>query len=219
MSAAKNALPSDVVRAWQIGGCAPGTGQTGAGRRSRARGLHCGACCVSQKGAREEIADRANGHSSKFRKKRVALEKLRSVTHTCNMSHSRQAVFSLELEESQAMITDMRGRLQDYEAVREILEEAGRSKAQTADLCDAQLYLTKTDLASDAEFLAMVELINSQIFQSAAQIADFVDFESAAPHHAPLFVAGAKEKTSPLVGETLLVLLEIVRHRHYSFAL
>ncbi|PCH36677.1 hypothetical protein WOLCODRAFT_82678 [Wolfiporia cocos MD-104 SS10] len=107
-------------------------------------------------------------------------------------------------------------------AVREELEEAHRSNKQqqleldalrrthqqtadlletrTADLRDAQLYLTKTDSVSDAEVLALVEQLNSQIYQAAAQISDSTDFNNI-------------ERIMPLVGEALVGLLGIVRHQ------
>ncbi|PCH36684.1 hypothetical protein WOLCODRAFT_20686 [Wolfiporia cocos MD-104 SS10] len=90
---------------------------------------------------------------------------------------------------------------------------------RTADLRDAQLYLTKTDSVSDAEILALVEQLNSEIFQAAAQISDSIDFDNVVHHTEPLLIESAKERIRPLVGEALVGLLGIVRHRDDPFCI
>ncbi|PCH36689.1 hypothetical protein WOLCODRAFT_127533, partial [Wolfiporia cocos MD-104 SS10] len=92
-------------------------------------------------------------------------------------------------------------------------------ETRTADLHDAQVYLTKTDYVSDAEVVAMVEQLNAKIFQAASHIADSIDFESVVQHSIPQATEKATERATALVGEALVGYLQLARHRDDSFCL
>ncbi|PCH36690.1 hypothetical protein WOLCODRAFT_109047 [Wolfiporia cocos MD-104 SS10] len=135
-----------------------------------------------------------------------------------------------ELDGSRAHVGSISGQLQETKRDRQQLQlqlnalrrEHEQTLAlldvRTAELRDAQLYLTNTDSVSDAEVLALVEQLNAQIFQAAAQIAT-IDFDRVVQHPVQQVTEGAKERVTALVGGKLVELLQYVRHQDDPFCL
>lgn len=88
-------------------------------------------------------------------------------------------------------------------------------QTRTAELQDAQTYLTLTDTHSHADILRLVEDINNTVFQSSAAIADaLVDISRWEDKHARDYdmTTGTRDKVVHDLGEPLVVLLESRDH-------
>ncbi|KAH9847716.1 hypothetical protein C2E23DRAFT_740990 [Lenzites betulinus] len=85
--------------------------------------------------------------------------------HISHLERERKAESAAKAERERALV--------QMQAERRNLTEL--LETRTAELKEAQTYLSKVDDVSDSDVLALVERINTQIFQTAAKIAD--DFQ------------------------------------------
>ncbi|KAI0350809.1 hypothetical protein OH77DRAFT_1430635 [Trametes cingulata] len=86
-------------------------------------------------------------------------------------------------------------------------------ETRTAELKEAQTYLSKVDDVTDSEVVRLVDRINSLIFQTAAKIADdFLRFYGARDDSALAEAAAGRLEKSTLVGTQLLQALRTEDH-------
>ncbi|KAF8871914.1 hypothetical protein CPB85DRAFT_1445283 [Mucidula mucida] len=109
------------------------------------------------------------------------------------------------LTQSQSEVATLRQQLQQEGALRS--EDKKLLDTRSQELQDSQAYLTIADTVSIAETLAMVENLNSDIFQVAATVADEAFLE-----HYELSKENA-ERARRCFGDNILRLLYEARHR------
>lgn len=84
---------------------------------------------------------------------------------------------------------------------------------RTAELKEAQTYLNKVDDVADSEVLALVQRINTQIFQTAAKISDdFQAFYGTQKYSAIVKEAVGRLDKSTMVGAELPLILSTTDH-------
>ncbi len=109
------------------------------------------------------------------------------------------------LTQSQSEVATLRQQLQQEGALRS--EDKKLLDTRSQELQDSQAYLTIADTVSIAETLAMVENLNSDIFQVAATVADEAFLE-----HYELSKENA-ERARRWFGDNILRLFYEARHR------
>lgn len=82
-------------------------------------------------------------------------------------------------------------------------------KTRSAELRQAQAYLSTVDALSHADILGMVERLNSNIFQLAASIADFFQYDK--PALVPYQLADRVQRAEMVGGRGLITLLMSMR--------
>lgn len=112
------------------------------------------------------------------------------------------------LEEAQKVTQETSREL---EHVRSTLDDTKTLLAtRTAELRDAQAYLSKTDTVSHADVQRMVEALNAQIFQVAALLTDGLTF--SAPLSSAIDATGAYQNTERWIGKTMTHFLHSTLH-------
>ena len=83
---------------------------------------------------------------------------------------------------------------------------------RSAELRDAQQYLGKVDAVSYADVKRMVEALNSQIFQLAAQVVDGFSFEKTRSHPVPELVQACCKRVGEFLGSGLTCVVSTSAH-------
>ncbi len=110
---------------------------------------------------------------------------------------------AVELTQTKRELEVCRRERRDIEALLQV---------RTAELRDAQQYLGKSDTASYADVKRMVEALNSQIFQMAAQVVDAFPFQESRPQVLSEQIASRRDIISTSVGPELARIVAISSH-------
>ncbi|KAI0804774.1 hypothetical protein BC629DRAFT_1591006 [Irpex lacteus] len=110
---------------------------------------------------------------------------------------------AVELTQTKRELEVCRRERRDIEALLQV---------RTAELRDAQQYLGKSDTASYADVKRMVEALNSQIFQMAAQVVDTFPFEEARSQVLSTQLARRRDFVGTFVGLELARVVAISSH-------
>ncbi|THG93265.1 hypothetical protein EW026_g7930 [Hermanssonia centrifuga] len=164
------------------------------------KGLREQACSLHEHSQR--LATEKDAYKADFHKANATIERLQGYLH-------RHRGLEKELEENRRTNANLSRELK---ALRlEQRDQGALLQIRSAELRDAQALLDKTDLASHADVLRMVEKLNSEIFQISALITDSVRFGGVQAEQG--FVVASYATAERFIGPALSKLLTEGHHR------